>query len=76
MMSLGAKDLLDKIDVTSKVCRNLTNNGLGLGSVALNFPRWWRSWIDDLDRVESTLERTVNTASRSCFCLVTLGVLG
>ena len=73
MMSLGSKDLLDKIDVISKVCRNLTSYGLGLGSVALNFPRWWRSWMDDLDRVESTLERTVD---RSCFCLVTLGVLG
>ena len=35
MMSLSAKNLLDKIDVTSKVHKNLTSNGLGLGLVAL-----------------------------------------
>ena len=39
MMSLGTNDLLDKIDVPSKVHRNLTSNGLGLALMAFSFPR-------------------------------------
>ena len=49
----GNEALLDKINVASKVRRNLISIGLDFELEALYFPNRWKSLIDDLERVGS-----------------------